>query len=215
MRKVFARSYLAKDVRGFVQSSNLARLEMASPVPAMICNSTVSEFEDPLRCSSDDTRIDWSRYLDSDAEDEGPPLLNLLCCSYYLGFNMFSVSCRPRSRSECCDRNAHPKDEQARSGYKISPETRITVTRYILSSEFLFRGTNGWNLCTVRRGNEKRLRLAVEGSSKWSEYWQEDGTHERVEAAGVSPDRHVGFDGEDQSQSSGAVFDEEVHPDFL
>ncbi|CAA6666226.1 unnamed protein product [Spirodela intermedia] len=152
VRKVFARSCLARDVRGFVQRFNMSRSstgESESPAPAQIGADAAEEYGDSIRCSAHYTcgsrgrtvpRTDWSQYLDPDEEGA---------------------------------------------------------------------------VDDVTGGREKRQRLAKGGSSKWSEYLQEDDACATIEAGGMSPDRNVSSDGYSHGQFTEASFDEEVHPDFL
>lgn len=89
VRKVFARSCLARDVRGFVQRFNMSRSsagESETPAPALIGADGGEEYGDQIRCSGHYTcgsggrpvpRTDWSQYLDPDEEDavdDGPSL---------------------------------------------------------------------------------------------------------------------------------------------
>ncbi|KAJ0985560.1 hypothetical protein J5N97_003916 [Dioscorea zingiberensis] len=70
VRRVHARSHLAKDVRLFVQSFNMSRI----PHPADVPDRTLPLLRsDQEACGEDDRRkrMDWTEYLDPDLEEEG------------------------------------------------------------------------------------------------------------------------------------------------
>lgn len=101
VRKVFARSFLAKDIRGFVQAANAARQRSES---AYVWPESGSQASAPVGDGSPlesivagrtKRRNDWSEYLEPEEDDDdgtgGLFPLTRLFASNFLRFKLFSM----------------------------------------------------------------------------------------------------------------------------
>ncbi|MQM02594.1 hypothetical protein Taro_035366 [Colocasia esculenta] len=206
VRKIFARSCLARDVRGFVQRFNMSRMtagETDGGVPAQI-GDDVEASPPPVDVGwCRPRRTDWSEYLDPDDGESTADALSEAISDYPGAVTDLPTEIVRRSFQKR-EPIINPRKTVLKDAFKPSsskrklarsPQPRLQVPESV-----------DW---------KKRPKVAPADSSKWSEYLQEDPaeTHERMDPP--EPYARWGADGDGDGQPNHTRFEEEVHPDFL
>ncbi|KAG0499891.1 hypothetical protein HPP92_004582 [Vanilla planifolia] len=146
MRRIHGRSYLARDLRHFVQEFNLSRMRLESDAGQPFLSPPTEECrigaEDKGECPSK-RRMDWSEYLDHEVEDE----------------------------EQCVGgENPYPASQEA---INEMPRKMLNVEEKMAPFMNLSkrRDFNPDGLANVQK---RKCVVVREGSSKWKEYFDEE-----------------------------------------
>ncbi|XP_078431379.1 uncharacterized protein LOC144703153 [Wolffia australiana] len=212
VKKVFARSGLAKDVRGFVQRFNMARSSaerndpsFSSPDHQGGSDVRSDHVEEEDLCPV--PRTDWSQFLDP-VEGEDPPDDDS-CADLFFVTEMPPRKANKRTATSKIqsDRSTPREDEPPRRNLFRIEQNRSKQHSDSSSARQVFYSSTG--------SGEKRRCLPLRPSSKWGEYLQEDASSEVFENGCTSPSERAGFNEGVHCELLESAFEEEVHPDFL
>ncbi|KAL8144301.1 hypothetical protein V2J09_017333 [Rumex salicifolius] len=218
VRKVFARGFMAKDIRKFVQSFNMSRsfaeesLQLTVDCEASFPNldARSAEIEDKANEKENKKRrVNWNEYLDEDvlhdneigAEVEGELEQKIVTEWPDELFKRPKLKSRDLSRGQCEDSNKPVFSKRNRDGCQVKSKNRLTVD-----------GTDKGRELSQKLQPAKSIPVAKLGASKWDQYIEkEDGNQcltEREYDSKAADDLTCRLDYD-------LEVEEDIHPDFM
>ncbi|XP_031488957.1 uncharacterized protein LOC116256685 [Nymphaea colorata] len=201
VRKVFARSFLAKDVRGFVQVANAARQRSESasfwPESDSQASAVVGERISLERTLPGKTRKrnDWSEYLEPEEDDDDANGGGMLEPGFVTELPKETMR-KPKRKFPspfCGVKEDHPPSSSSETG-------RRPATRY------------GRDAQNTEDGLSK-----TKDASKWSEYLDVEEDSNDGSSEKLLPNHGGGWNygGAFETHIDGEKVEEDIHPDFM
>ncbi|PON96290.1 hypothetical protein TorRG33x02_078790 [Trema orientale] len=222
IRKVFAQSPMAKDLRPLAQSFNMSRqfpnTSSEHPPPS----------DEPVEVEHKRGRTDWTEYLDPNEEiyqntepedrTDEPEIVTELPMGLFKKAKLNNYDGCSRSETRGGGNKLYRHVFSERNGNKqVISQDKQPMRHYLTTS---MDDTSKWSHETRDDHQKPRKCQLIKGrdsSSKWSEYLiQDDDDSPRVNAGKL--DKHIGDWSNNILQAltnEETVEDDEVHPDFL